>query len=706
MEVLDAPAPESGNNPLLGSGAVRELPYAAWVNIQTGCDNSCAFCIVPSVRGPEASRTLDDIVAEVELLARSGVTEVTLLGQNVNSYGRDITKRRPLFAELLRQVGAVEGIGRVRFTSPHPKDLRPETIEAMAETPEVCEQLHLPLQSGSDRVLRAMRRGYTSARYLERLAAARAAIADLAVTTDIIVGFPGETEDDFEATLALCAEAGYDGAFTFIFSPRPGTRAADMESSFVPQDVIAERFERLKTVVDRSALARHQARIGRSEEALVEGVSRRDASMLTGRTRQGKLIHFPARDDGGDAGTGRVGPGDGDGRPPAPPLRPPGGGGGTAPASRADPGGERLTAVALVGVTASGKSETALQLARRRGDCEIVSVDSMCVYRGMDIGTSKPGPEARAAVPHHLLDLVDPDEDFTLTQFQQAAREALEGIARRGHHALLVGGTGLYLRAVVDDFAIPGRYPEVAAALEAELDEGRAGPADLHARFRALDPVAAARMEPTNRRRVVRALEVTVGSGRPFSTYGPGLEAYPASGTAQVGLSVAPEEVDARIEARFGRMVADGLVDEVRALAARPAGMSRTARQALGYREVLAHVEGGAPWPSAWRRRYSTPASSPGARPRGSAVTRGSAGPGPARRPRPCSRKPWPCTAERHQLREWGDAGDKARRGGQRLPGRAGPRRRHQVLGGPGAPAGRPAPGHRGRRHHQGRARS
>ncbi len=191
MEILDAPAPESGSNPLLGPGAVRELPYAAWVNIQTGCDNSCAFCIVPSVRGPEVSRTLDDIVAEVELLARSGVTEVTLLGQNVNSYGRDITKRRPLFAELLRAVGAVDGIGRIRFTSPHPKDLRPETIEAMAETPEVCEQLHLPLQSGSDRVLRAMRRGYTAQRYMERLAAARAAIADLAVTTDIIVGFPG-----------------------------------------------------------------------------------------------------------------------------------------------------------------------------------------------------------------------------------------------------------------------------------------------------------------------------------------------------------------------------------------------------------------------------------------------------------------------------------------------------------------------------------
>jgi tRNA-2-methylthio-N6-dimethylallyladenosine synthase len=300
MEILDAPTPESGANPLLGPGAVRELPYAAWVNIQTGCDNSCAFCIVPSVRGPEVSRPLEDIVAEVELLARRGVTEVTLLGQNVNSYGRDITKRRPLFAALLRAAGAVDGIGRIRFTSPHPKDLRPETIDAMADTPEVCEQLHLPLQSGSDKVLRAMRRGYTAQRYLERLAAARAAVDDLAVTTDVIVGFPGETEADFEDTLGVCAEVGYDSAFTFIFSPRPGTRAAAMESEFVPADVIAERFDRLKTVIDRSALARHQARVGRSEEVLVEGVSRRDEAMLSGRTRQGKLVHFPL---GGKAGT-------------------------------------------------------------------------------------------------------------------------------------------------------------------------------------------------------------------------------------------------------------------------------------------------------------------------------------------------------------------------------------------------------------------
>ncbi len=292
MEILSAPSPESAANYLAAPDAVRELPYAAWVNIQMGCDNSCAFCIVPSVRGPEVSRPMDDIEAEVQQLASRGVTEVTLLGQNVNSYGRDLTKRRPLFADLLRRVGAVEGIGRIRFTSPHPKDLRPETIAAMATTPEVCEQLHLPLQSGSNTVLSAMRRGYTAERYLERLAAARAAIDDLAVTTDIIVGFPGETEQDFEDTLAVCAEARYDSAFTFIFSPRPGTRAADMQADYIPAEVIAERFERLKSVIDRAALTRHLARVGRTEELLVEGASKRDDAMLSGRTRQGKLVHF------------------------------------------------------------------------------------------------------------------------------------------------------------------------------------------------------------------------------------------------------------------------------------------------------------------------------------------------------------------------------------------------------------------------------
>ena len=277
----------------------RDLSHAAWVTIQIGCDNSCAFCIVPAVRGREISRPFDEIVAEVEGLAASGVVEVTLLGQNVNSYGREGGRRpRPRFAELLRAVGAVGGIERVRFTSPHPKDLRPEVIDAMAETPAVCEHLHLPLQSGSDAVLAAMHRGYRSARYLEKLRAARERVPDLAVTTDIIVGFPGETEDDFAATLEVVTEAGYDSAYTFVFSPRPGTEAAAMADRFVDPDVVAERFARLKVVVDRSALARHRARIGRREEVLVEGPSRKDPTVLTGRTRQNKLVHFSDPDGG------------------------------------------------------------------------------------------------------------------------------------------------------------------------------------------------------------------------------------------------------------------------------------------------------------------------------------------------------------------------------------------------------------------------
>jgi tRNA-2-methylthio-N6-dimethylallyladenosine synthase len=292
VEVFDAPDPDG--DPAHGSAlaAVRDVPYLAWVTIQMGCDNSCAFCIVPQVRGPEVSRPFEVLVDEVTTLAGRGVTEVTLLGQNVNSYGRDLTHRRPLFAELLRAVGGVDGIRRVRYTSPHPKDLRHETITAMAETPAVCEHLHLPLQSGSNRVLTAMRRGYTAERYLARLAAARAGIADLAVTTDIIVGFPGETEDDFTDTLEVAAAAEYDSAYTFIFSSRPGTRAAAMADDFVPDEVIAERFERLRVVVERSALLRHEARVGRTEEVMVEGPSKRDPAVVSGRTRQNKLVHF------------------------------------------------------------------------------------------------------------------------------------------------------------------------------------------------------------------------------------------------------------------------------------------------------------------------------------------------------------------------------------------------------------------------------
>lgn len=296
----------------------REVDHAAWVTIQIGCDNSCAFCIVPSVRGPEISRRFSDLIAEVELLARDGVSEITLLGQNVNSYGRDITLKlggqeskdadialagslwaegdrrrgRPLFSDLLRGVGAISGIERVRFTSPHPKDLREDTISAMAEVDSVCNHLHFPLQAGSDEILRRMHRGYTGSRYLEKLEQARAGIPDLAISTDIIVGFPGETDADFEDTLEVAAAAQFDSAYTFVFSPREGTEAAEMTEANIPKEVTKERMERLRHVIQRSAAKKYAERVGFVEEVVVEGPSRRNQGVVSGRTRQNKIIHF------------------------------------------------------------------------------------------------------------------------------------------------------------------------------------------------------------------------------------------------------------------------------------------------------------------------------------------------------------------------------------------------------------------------------
>jgi tRNA-2-methylthio-N6-dimethylallyladenosine synthase len=318
VEILEVAATDAEEFPS-ALPAHRELPFSAWVTIQVGCDNHCAFCIVPSVRGREISRPFAEVVAEVRELADAGTVEVSLLGQNVNSYGRDLAlaarsspdwraqaymtgeqwagasspRARPLFADLLKAVAQVDGVQRVRFTSPHPKDLRTETIEAMASTRGVCPHLHLPLQSGSDRVLAMMRRGYSAQRYLERLAAARRVIDDLAVTTDIIVGFPGETDDDFKKTLEVAAEAEYDSAYTFIFSPRPGTDAAKRTEEFVPLEVAAERYERLRLVVERSALRKHEARVGRVEEVLIEGPAKKGGpGIFSGRTRQNKLVHL------------------------------------------------------------------------------------------------------------------------------------------------------------------------------------------------------------------------------------------------------------------------------------------------------------------------------------------------------------------------------------------------------------------------------
>jgi tRNA-2-methylthio-N6-dimethylallyladenosine synthase len=278
----------------------RERRYAAWVQVSMGCNSVCSYCIVPAVRGREQSRRPGEIVAEVEALAREGVKEITLLGQNVNSWGRDLAPElRTEFGELLRACDAVEGIERIRFTSPHPKDFRPPVIAAIAESRAVCEHVHLPLQSGSTRILKAMRRTYTRERYLRLVEELRDAIPDLALGTDVIVGFPGETEADFRETLEVVEEVGFDSAFTFVYSPRSGTEAADLPDQ-VPDDVKRERMERLVGTVHRTAAERNVARIGLVEEVLVEGPSRTDPTLRRGRTRRNTTVNFAGPGEPGD----------------------------------------------------------------------------------------------------------------------------------------------------------------------------------------------------------------------------------------------------------------------------------------------------------------------------------------------------------------------------------------------------------------------
>jgi len=275
----------------------RESPYSAWVSISVGCDNRCTFCIVPSLRGTEKDRRPGDVLAEVRSLVEADVVEVTLLGQNVNSYGRSFGDRFA-FGRLLRSCGEITGLERVRFTSPHPRDFTDDVIAAMAETANVCPALHMPLQSGSDAVLRAMRRSYRRERYLDIIARVRAAIPVAAITTDIIVGFPGETESDFEDTLGVVRAARFASAFTFKFSPRPGTPAADLPHQ-LDKDVVQDRYERLIAVVEETALAGTQAMMGSDVEVLVSvGEGRKDSvtGRVSGRARDGRLVHVTVGD--------------------------------------------------------------------------------------------------------------------------------------------------------------------------------------------------------------------------------------------------------------------------------------------------------------------------------------------------------------------------------------------------------------------------
>ncbi len=295
--------------------AKREVRHHAWVSISVGCNNSCTFCIVPSLRGPEVSRRIGDVVEECRALVADGVVEVTLLGQNVNSYGRDLVdadgRSRSLFADLLRELGTVDGLERVRFTSPHPRDFTEDVLVAMAETPNVCEHLHLPLQSGSDEVLKAMRRSYRSKRYLDIVERTRELLPGATLTTDIIVGFPGETEEDFARTLEVVEAVRFEGAYTFQYSPRPGTPAAEMVDDFIDPEVVKERYHRLEAVTRRHSQERHDELLGTEVELLLETPSKTDPTRLSGRTRGNHLVHLPGPDHPDLAGSDlRYAPGD------------------------------------------------------------------------------------------------------------------------------------------------------------------------------------------------------------------------------------------------------------------------------------------------------------------------------------------------------------------------------------------------------------
>jgi tRNA-2-methylthio-N6-dimethylallyladenosine synthase len=279
--------------------AKREREFQGWVQISAGCNMVCSYCIVPSTRGREVSRPLDELVGEVRDLAVDGVREVTLLGQNVNSYGHSL-RPRATFAELLRECDAIEGLDRIRYTSPHPTHMGEDVIRAHAELPSVCEHIHLPLQAGSSRVLKRMRRTYTRERFMDRVALIREHVPDCAITTDVIVGFPGETEADFRETLAVAEEVGFDGAFTFIYSPRRGTEAAGFTDEFVPHEVAVDRMERLVEVIQRRARERAQRFVGRTLDVLVEGASRNDPSRLRGRIRHNKVVNFTGIASPGD----------------------------------------------------------------------------------------------------------------------------------------------------------------------------------------------------------------------------------------------------------------------------------------------------------------------------------------------------------------------------------------------------------------------
>ena len=548
----------------------RASKVSSWVAISVGCNNTCTFCIVPTTRGKEHDRRPGDILAEIRQCVDEGAKEVTLLGQNVNSFGYGIGDRFA-FSKLLRACGEIDGLERVRFTSPHPAAFTDDVIAAMAETPNVMHQLHFPLQSGSDRILRAMRRSYRSAKFLDILRKIREAMPDAQISTDIIVGFPGETEEDFQETLRVVEEARFASAFTFIYSPRPGTPAAEMEQ--VPHDVVQDRFERLVALQERITEENLKTFEGRDVEVMVTGASgKKDAAThrVTGREKTGVLVH--------------VGVPEGE---PMSPIRIRKRGKPMPSATESKP--ETRKVVSIIGPTASGKTGLGIAIAKAleaKGEqAEIVNADAYQMYKGMDIGTAKASPEEQAEVRHHLIDIIEPDDAMSVARFQEIARAKIAELQARGVRPILVGGSGLYARAAIDDISFPGTDPEVRKRLEER--EKVEGAGALFDELKTKDPEAAARMDPHNPRRTIRALEVIEVTGRPYSASLPHYR-YVIP-TVQIGLDLPREELDRRIDIRTKQMLENGFVEEVERIRPR---LGITAGKALGYQQVVDYLDG------------------------------------------------------------------------------------------------------------------
>ena len=563
--------------------AVRETSYNAWVTIQIGCDNSCAFCIVPAVRGVEISRPFDDDRRRGQRARRrrrhrghaARAERQQLRARPAAGRPPGRRRRRPGAPAVRRP--AAGGRRRRRASAgsasrrPHPKDMRPETFAAMAETPAVCPQLHYPLQSGSDRVLAAMHRGYTAERYLERLAEARRVVPDLAVSTDIIVGFPGETDDDF----ARHARGRRRGPLrrrlhVHLLAPARHRGGRAMVDRFVEPAVAGERFDRLRVVIERSALAANQARVGRIEEVLVDGPeqegpdgARRPARRSTGSSTSARRAPLRAGTYATVEITGAA-PHHltGELRRACSPSRR------TARASPSPRSDVTAPPVVVLGPTASGKS--------RRGDgrgaarspgTEIVAVDAMQVYRGMDIGTAKPHAADRAAVRHHCSTSSTPTDDFTVTELP-SRRTTRRWRRSPGPRRCWSPAPACTSPPSLDRLDVPGQWPEVRRRARRRARRRRR----CTAGWRRSIPSPPARIEPGNRRRIVRALEVTIGSGRPFSSYGPGLAGLPADRRRADRAALAAAGARRRAsQQRVAAMIDAGLLDEVERLARRRA---------------------------------------------------------------------------------------------------------------------------------------